>query len=140
MPQGQYLQVFFIQRHQHLGGAIAGHLEQNLARLHQVARLGMAGEHGAGHLGADSGLVQLRLGTGQPGLGAGFLGLAGLQCARLQLGLFGGQAGQGFGLYRLFQRFVADGLLAGQQAAALEFTAGLLPLLLCLLRGPLGLW
>ncbi len=64
----------------------------------------------------------------------------GLQCARLQLGLFGGQAGQGFGLYGLFQRFVADGLLAGQQAAALEFTAGLLPLLLCLLRGPLGLW
>ena len=116
--KGWHLEVLLVERHQYFGRAGAGDLEQDTARLHQVARLGMAGEHGAGHLGAEGGLVQLRLGTGQPGLGAGFLGLAGLQCVRLQLGLFGGQAGQGFGLYGLFQRFVADGLLAGQQAAA----------------------
>ena len=69
LAQGQHLQVLFVHRHQHFGVAGAGDLEQHAARLHQVAGLGVAGEHGAGDFGADRGLGQLGTRRGQGGRG-----------------------------------------------------------------------
>lgn len=100
-------------------------LEQDAARLHQVARLGVAGQDRAGDFGADGGFGQLRPGIGEPRARRLFAGIARHQRTRGEARLLGRDAGHGFGLRRLFHGLARDHLALEQVAPARRFTAGL---------------